>query len=203
MKVNMPHYAVFMFIGLLSWNMFATGVQSSSSVIIRQSSLVKKIYFPRQILPLSVVGGAVINYFLSLVILFPTLLFSGFEPNWNWLYLPLIIISETLLIAGFSLFFSTANVFLRDIEHMLGIVMMLWFYMTPVVYSLQMIPHKYIPLFKLNPIADIVISFQSVLYYNQQPHWKLLIWGIFISLSVLMIGWMVFSRFSKRFAEEV
>jgi ABC-2 type transport system permease protein len=86
---------------------------------------------------------------------------------------------------------------------MLGIVMMLWFYMTPVVYSLQMIPHKYIPLFKLNPIADIVISFQSVLYYNQQPHWKLLIWGIFISLSVLMIGWMVFSRFSKRFAEEV
>jgi ABC-2 type transport system permease protein len=203
MKVTMPHYALYMFIGLLAWNLFATGVQSSSSVIVRQASLVKKIYFPREILPLSVVGGSVINYILSLVILIPFLLLSGYMPTLFWLYIPVILLMEALFTSGMSLLLSSVTVYLRDIEHMLGIALMLWFYLTPVVYSTTMLSPRLAELFKLNPVADVVLSFQSALYYKEDPHWKLFLFGFVISTFVLLLGWFVFVRLNRRFAEEV
>ncbi len=203
MKVTMPHYSLFMFIGLLAWNLFATGVQSSSSVIVRQGSLVKKIYFPREILPLSVVGGSVINYLLSLVILVPFLLISGYRPTVDWLFVPLILLLETIFTVGLSLLLSSLTVYLRDIEHMLGIFLMLWFYLTPVVYSITILSPRIAQLFKLNPMSDVVLSFQSVLYYHESPHWKLFVYGFVISTAVLISGWWLFVRLNRRFAEEV
>ncbi len=203
MKVVMPHYPTFMFIGLLAWNLFASGVQSSSSVIVRQGSLVKKIYFPREILPLSVVGGSVINYAFSLVILIPFLLVSGFYPTFYWFYIPIILLMETILTVGLALLFASLTVYLRDLEHMLNIFMMLWFYFTPVVYSLSMLPGRMSVIFKFNPVADAVLAFQSVLYYNQSPHWKLFVYGCFVSIVLLLLGWSIFNRLSRRFAEEV
>lgn len=203
MKVTMPHYALFMFIGLLAWNLFATSVQSSSSVIVRQGSLVKKIYFPREILPLSVVGGSVINYLFSLVILVPFMLISGYRPTIDWLFVPLILLLETIFTVGLSLLLSSLTVYLRDIEHMLGIFLMLWFYLTPVVYSISMLSPRVSQLFKLNPMSDVVLSFQSALYYHESPHWKLFVYGFVISVVVLLFGWWLFVRLNRRFAEEV
>jgi ABC-2 type transport system permease protein len=203
MKVKIPHYPTFMFIGLLIWNMFVTGVLGSASVIVRQGSLVKKIYFPREILPLAVVGGALINYLFSLIILVPFVIFSGLRPTFEWVFIPLIILVAIVLTAGFALLFSAINVFLRDLEHMLGIFMMLWFYLTPVIYSLSMIPRSYAQIFKLNPMADVVLSLQSVIYYGQSPHWKLFLYGSIFAALIFVIGLKTFSRLSRRFAEEV
>ncbi|WP_231877887.1 ABC transporter permease [Ferroacidibacillus organovorans] len=203
MKVTMPHYALFMFIGLLAWNLFATGIQSSASVIVRQGSLVKKIYFPREILPLSVVGGSVINYLLSLVILVPFLFINGYYPTVNWLYVPLILLMEMIFTVGLALLLSSLTVYLRDIEHMLGIFLMLWFYLTPVIYSLKILSPGIAQMFKLNPMSDVVLSFQSTLYYNESPHWKLFLYGYGISVVVLIFGWWLFTRLNRRFAEEV
>lgn len=203
MKVTMTHYSLFMFIGLLAWNLFATGVQSSSNVIVRQGSLVKKIYFPREILPFSVVGGSVINYLFSLVILVPFMLISGYHPTVYWFFIPLILLLETTFTVGLALLLSSLTVYLRDIEHMLGIFLMLWFYLTPVVYSIKMLPPGLSQMFKLNPISDVVLSFQSTLYYNEIPHWKLFVYGFGISIAVLFFGWSLFIRLNRRFAEEV
>lgn len=203
LRVTVPHYAAYMFIGLLAWNAFSTGVLSSSSVVVRQGSLVKKIYFPREILPLSVVGGAVINYAFSLIILLPFLMISGFRPTVLWLFLPVIIVALTLFTTGLAMICSAINVYVRDLEHMLGIFFMLWFYLTPVVYSIDLIPKKYIFGFKLNPVGDIVLSLQAIFYYNTAPHWKLLLYCFVVSVLVLVLGWKLFTSLSKRFAEEV
>ncbi|WP_258112224.1 ABC transporter permease [Alicyclobacillus sp. SP_1] len=203
MRVTIPHYPAFMFIGLLAWNLFGMSVQSAVGVVNRQGSMVKKIYFPREILPLAIVVSSAINYIFSLAILIPFLIISGLYPSWTWLFVPLILVVECIATAGFALFFSAVNVFLRDVEHVLGIFLMAWFYVTPVVYSLKMIPHKYAEFFKINPVTDFVVSFQDALYYHDPLRWKMFLYGVVVSLVVLYLGWKVFDRLSRRFAEEV
>jgi ABC-2 type transport system permease protein len=150
-----------------------------------------------------VVGGGVVNYLLSLIIMVPMLVFSGIHPSWVWLYFPIILISETLLSIGLSLFFSALNVLFRDVEHILNIVFMLLFYLTPVVYSSNMIPKRLFEIYKLNPIADIIISFQSIFYYRESPHWKLFLYSIAFSVITIVVGNIVFQYLNRRFAEEV
>ncbi|MCY0871030.1 MAG: ABC transporter permease, partial [Firmicutes bacterium] len=184
-------------------NMFTSAVQGSCGVVVGKSSLVKKIYFPREILPFAMVGSAAINYALSLIILIPFLIFTGYFPNVYWLYVPILLAVETVVCAGFALFFAAINVYMRDTEHMLNIFMMLWFYVTPVVYSLLSVPKKLVLLFKIDPIAAVILGFQQVFYYDQAPHWKLLLYSIGSSLFILAAGWGVFVRLNRRFAEEV
>ncbi|MCY0876432.1 MAG: ABC transporter permease [Firmicutes bacterium] len=203
MRIHLTHYAVFLFIGLLGWNMFSGATLSATSVIVRQAPMVKKIYFPREILPLSVVGGALMNYLFSLVILIPFLLLSGYEPNVYWLYLPLIILIETILTSGFALLFASVNVYMRDLEHVLQIFMMLWMYLTPVVYTLSMVPQRFLPIFMLNPVTDVISSYQDIFYYEHSLDWKGFLYGTVVSVVILLIGWSVFHRLSRRFAEEV
>lgn len=203
MRVNIRHYAAFVSIGVLSWNMFATSLQSSSSVIVSKSSLVKKIYFPREILPMSVVGGALINYLLSYIILVPFILLSGIAPTPMWAAIPVIIFVNLMLTLGLSLLCAALNVYFRDLEHMLGIFLMAWFYLTPVVYSYTMVPHQLVTVFKLNPVGATTILLQDLLYYGHDIRWKLFIYAVAVSAAILGFGWGVFHKLSRGFAEEV
>ena len=105
--------------------------------------------------------------------------------------------------AGVALIVSSVNVYFRDVEHVLSIFMMMWFYITPVVYPITMVPHRLGQLFKLNPMTDLIYSFQSIFYYQQPMHWKLFVYAVVISFLVFVVGWRVFQRLSRRFAEEV
>ncbi|MCL6444350.1 MAG: ABC transporter permease [Alicyclobacillus sp.] len=203
MRIRMVHYSAFLFIGILSWNMFATSVQSSAGVVIRQSSLVKKIYFPRHILPLSVVSGGVLNFLFSCCILIPFLIVNGYRPDWQWAWLIPLTFCEAIMAAGFALLVSAVNVYLRDLEHMLSIFLMLWFYVTPIVYSPEMIPHHLLQLFKLNPVTGCIMGFQCILYFHSPLHWKIELYSSLFAIVIFLIGWVVFGHLSKRFAEEV
>lgn len=203
MRINLPHYAAFLMIGLLSWNMFASAVQSASGVIIRQASLVNKIYFPRQILPLAVVGGSMVNFVLSWTILLPFLIISGYRPHILWISIIPITVLEAVLTAGLALLFAAVTVFLRDMEHILSIVLMALFYLTPVVYPLDMVPRTYGQLIKLNPMTGYVLSLQSTLYFDEPLRWKLCVFTAISSVVIFILGWLVFDRLARRFAEEV
>lgn len=203
MRVSIKHYSAFLFIGILAWNMFASSVQGSASVIVNRSSLVKKIYFPRAILPMSVVGGALVNYLLSFAILIPFLLLSGIRPTFSWSFVPLILLFETFLALGLSLLCASLNVYFRDLEHMLGIFLMAWFYLTPVVYTYTIIPNNLLLVFKSNPMSGILIMLQDVLFYGHSVRWKLFVYTAVISILVLYLGWAVFERLNRRLAEEV
>lgn len=203
MRIRMDNYSVFLFIGLLAWNVFASTVQTSSGIILRQSSLVNKIYFPREILPLSVSGGSMLNYLFSLVVLIPYLIMKGYEPSLAWVIIPFALAFLVLLASGLAFLAASLTVYFRDLEHIIGILIQLWFYLTPIVYPLSLVPAHYRQIFKLNPVADIILSFQSIFYYRDFPHWKSFAYSGLVSLGVFLLGWYIFTRLSRRFAEEV
>lgn len=203
MRINIPHYPVFLFVGLLAWNMFASSVQSSAGVVLRQAGLVKKIYFPRHILPMAVVGGSLINLLLSYSILIPFMLINGFKPQIRWLEVPLFIAIEALMAAGISFIISGATVYLRDLEHIISIVIMAWFYVTPVLYSITMVHNPYSLLIKANPVSGCIIALQDILYFGTPLHWKVTLYSAIVAVMVFICGWGAFTRLSIRFAEEV
>lgn len=203
LRIKMADYASFLLVGLLSWNMFASAIQSSAGVVLRQAGLVKKVYFPRQLLPLAVVGSNLLNFVFSCCILLPFLVIRGHAPGVNWLWLFPLTLTEAIMAAGFSFFASAINVYLRDVEHILSIILMLWFYVTPIVYSPYMIPHRLLQLFKLNPVSGCIFGFQSVLYFQTPLHWKLELYSSIVAMWVFLSGWYVFTKMSARFAEEI
>lgn len=203
MRINIPHYAMFMFVGLLPWIFFSSSIQNSAGIVIRQGGLVKKIYFPRLVLPLSTVGAALINYLLSLLIMIPALYITDMSLSWPALYFPLILLVQTILALGFSILVSSLNVFFRDLEHMLGILLMLMFYLTPVIYPVNMIPQEYRNWFELNPMKSITEAYQRIFYYGNSPDLVSLLNVAGIAVGVLMLSIVVFQQQQKRFAEEI
>ena len=140
---------------------FSTSLQISTGSIVANKDLVKKIYFPRVVLPISVVTANLMNMIFSFAVVIPALLLSGIGINACILYLPLIMLIEYIMALGFSILFSALNVYFRDLEHLLGIILMAWFYFTPIVYSIDMIPPAYMKLFKLNPITPVILAYRK------------------------------------------
>ncbi|MFS0555796.1 ABC transporter permease [Brevibacillus sp. 179-C9.3 HS] len=203
MKMNLENYTAFLFIGLLPWFLFNQSIQSSAGVIIRNAGLVKKIYFPKEILPISVIIGGLINYLFSFIILVPLLLISNIQLSWIVLWFPVILLVTLIFSLALSLLISSLNVYFRDLEHIMGIILMAWFYMTPVIYPEDMIPNDLKTAFSYNPMKVIVQSYQDIFYYNQVPNLLgLAVVGI-ISLLIMIIGFYVFFKLSKNFAEEI
>jgi lipopolysaccharide transport system permease protein len=203
MRINIDRFYIFMFVALLPWIFFSTSVQSSSSTIISNKDLIKKIYFPRVVLPVSVVISGLMNMIFSFAIVFPALIISGIGITPAVIYLPIVMIAALIMTLGFSVLFSGLNVYFRDLEHILGIVIMAWFYFTPIVYPVEMIPESFLRLFFLNPITPIILGFRDILYYGIAPNFAMLGINMILGLILLVFAFMVFQNLQKNFAEEI
>ena len=203
MKINVDKFYMYLFIALIPWLFFATSIQSSSTCVISNKDLIKKIYFPRIIIPLSVVNSAFMNMLFSMIIVFLALIFSGIGISIYIIFLPVIMILEYLLALGLSFLFAAINVYFRDLEHILGIIVMGWFYFTPIVYTIDMVPPQYVGLFYLNPMTNITIAYRDVLYYNQMPEFGNLIAILIWSIGFIVFGYTVFQKLQKKFVEEL
>ncbi|MGK9252811.1 ABC transporter permease [Paenibacillus humicus] len=202
-RIQMDHYTTFLFVGLMTWTLLAQSLNSGSGSIIRNAGLVKKIYFPKEILPLSVVLGGIINYLFSLVILFPMVYLSGLKLGLPLLMFPIVLIGYSLFVLALTMLVSAFNVYMRDLEHIVGIIVMAWFYLTPIVFTSDMIPKDLHFVFQLNPMKIIVESFHDIFFYNKFPDLSAL--GIFyvFSIALLIISFAVFRKLSRNFAEEI
>ncbi|MEI2395812.1 ABC transporter permease [Paenibacillus phytohabitans] len=203
MRFDMPNYTIYMFIGLLPWMNFSSSILSSSSVIIRNSNLIKKIYFPHEVLPLSTVLGGIVNYLFGLIIMFIAIFISGMTISIHVLYFPVILFLLFLLMFALTLLFSSLNVYFRDLEHILGAIVMAWFYFTPVIYPSNVIPEKYQYLFNINPMKPIIDSLQDIFYYHRTPELSGLLQSFIYNVILLIVSWVIFRKLSRRFAEEV
>lgn len=203
MKMGIKNYAMFLFVALLPWTYFATSIQSSTMAIIYNNGLVKKIYFPVEVLPLSIVLGNLVNYLLSLFILVPALYFFKIHLTWAVIYFPIVLLVQTLLTLAFAVLLSSLNVYFRDLEHMLGIFLMAWFYLTPVIYPAYLVPKKYVALFYLNPLTTIIEGYRDIFYFGKAP--ALTGMGVLagISLVFLVVSMLIFNYLKKGFAEEI
>ncbi|MEW6189277.1 MAG: ABC transporter permease [Actinomycetota bacterium] len=202
-------FPVFLLCALLPWNFLSISLSLSINSIVGNGNLVKKVYFPREILPSSTVLANLINFCLELLVLFMLLTFLGSR---FFIYLPLLIaitIIQTLFTIGMCLIFSCLNVYFRDIQHLLGIILMIWFYATPIIYPFEYVlqmSHKlpWLPFaYKLNPMATFVLAYRSILYDCQPPSFFLLGYAVVVSLLTLYFGYLFFNTYEPTFAEEI
>jgi ABC-2 type transport system permease protein len=203
LKSDIPKYYIHLFVALVPWLFFSTTLTSSAASIINSKDLIKKIYFPRLIIPMSVVNGAFMNMIFTMIVVFAALIFSGIGISKYVLFLPVIMILEYLLALGLAFIVSALNVYFRDLEHILGIITMIWMYVTPILYSIDIVPKGLLPIFNLNPMTPIIAAFRSILYYKTMPDLShmgmILVW----SIGFIVVGYFIFQKLQRNFAEEL
>jgi homopolymeric O-antigen transport system permease protein len=199
------HFAIYFFAGLVIWNVFSTSAGAATGSVVGSGYLLRKVYFPRAILPLSVVLSTLVTFgFEFAVLVVVALLFVGL-PSAQLLWVPVILVVVTVLAYGAALFLSAITVFLRDVAHFIGVFLQLWFWGTPIVYSLDFVAERegLATLLKLNPMTGIVVSFRNVAVLNRPPDFGLLFYDLVVGVVVLAVGAWVFQRWQRLFAEIV
>lgn len=204
MKSGIEKYYLFLFVALVPWIFFSMCLSGGTMVVFGQQDMVKKIYFPREVLPISFTTSQFVNMLLSFLVIFLVVFIEGINIKWQaWACLPLVMIIEYILALGITFLASALTVYFRDLEHILGIVSMAWMYLTPVLYSIDMVPEEYMVIAKLNPMTPITIAYRDILYYGQVPQLSTLVNAIALGMIVLLIGKVSFSRLQRGFAEEL
>ncbi|ANE48909.1 hypothetical protein SY83_13110 [Paenibacillus swuensis] len=203
MRMDVENYSVFLFVGLLPWLNFSATVNTSTGIYIRNSNIIKKIYFPREVLPLANVLTGNINYLYGMVILIAALYISGIGLSVYALYFPLILIIQSILTFAIVLILSSLTVYFRDIEHITNILTMLWFYFTPIIYPSTLIPQKYKQIFELNPVAPIVKAYQDIFYYQKSPDFASLAICACIFTLLLFFAYYLHHKLNRRMAEMI
>ena len=205
LKSSIPNFPVFIIVALLPWNFCATSVAGAVTSITAQSNLIKKVYFPREVIPISTVIANLINYLLALpaMIAIMLLLNAHFQPV--ALLFPLIVLIQTIFLLGAALFLSCLNVFFRDTEVIMEVLLTAWFFLTPVFYRLNDIVDEQLSRLVrwLNPMASLVDFYRDIFYLGGMPGWDAIIRTLITALLVLLVGYLFFLRFSSRFGEEI
>jgi lipopolysaccharide transport system permease protein len=203
LRIQMEHYAGFVFVGLLPWTWFNSSLLEGTNSITAGGSLVTKVLFPSQILPVVKVLANLINYLLSFPILFGFLWAMGVYQGWPLFWLPVITLFHLLFIEGLVLILATINVFFRDVQHILSNLLTLCFFLTPILYPLSQVPSPFNKWVLFNPIAQITQAYQDVFFYNRNPDLRILSVFLVLSLLLLGIGMFFFERHKETFAEKV
>ena len=203
LKNQIDNYVIFLCVGLIPWTFFTTCVTQSASTIIANGGIIKKVYFPREILPISVITSATYNFLISTIIILIFLIFYGVGITTYILFYPLILIVQYLLMLGISFIISSITVYFRDIEHIIGVIIMALFYGTPIVYSMESIPENFRWILNLNPMAHIIEAYRSIFYYQRMPDFSALGILFAITIAICIIGYLIFNKLQKGFAEEL
>ena len=173
MRMGIDKFYLFLFVALVPWLFFSTCLSMGTTVIFSQQDMVKKIYFPREVLPLAFTISQFVNMLLSFLVIFAVILCSGIQLSLPaLLFLPLVMLIEFVLALGVTYLVSALNVYFRDLEHILGILSMAWMYLTPILYPIEMVPEQFTQLFYLNPMTSITIAYRDILYFGRMPDRK-------------------------------
>jgi ABC-2 type transport system permease protein len=229
---HQPNFAIWLFAGLLVWNLFNGSSMGATGVVVGKAGIVKKVAFPRELLALSVVGVNLVLYFIQVVVLILALLVFGIKPDFTFVaVLPLALLALLAFTSALSVFLSAVNVYLRDTQHLTEVLLMAWFWGTSIVYTYGTIflsgHAKAHPVLKwlqyvylLNPITPIVMTFQRAIYgrtkysyqktvYHVLPTWSVGVYAammgivLVVSLGLFLLALIVFGRLEGNFAEEL
>jgi ABC-2 type transport system permease protein len=203
------NYPLMIFVGLVPWTCFSATLNQSTMAIIGNGNLIKKIYFPRLILPLSMTLTNFINMLLTGIIVFAAVLILQAPITWSYALLPVVYLALFLLTFAFSVLLAALTVYFRDLEHILSILTMIWFYLTPIIYSIDTIEtNKYmndvlLTIYKMNPLFGIIDSFRKIMIEGKLPSPLYLGYVFAFAIILLLIALAVFDKCQKRFAEEI
>jgi ABC-2 type transport system permease protein len=228
-KNGIPNFVIFLFAGLLLWNLFQIGVLTGTGSVVGNAGLVKKVSFPREILPLASIGSAIVYFFFQTIVMVLFLVIFRWTPDFAYLPLLLVaLVAGILVAAAFSIFFSAVNVHLRDTQHLVEVLLTVWFWACPIVYSFQMTIAKHLGprhldfLYFLNPLTPLILTFQRTIYAKVvvrntvthqlnavlPPHgmgwYAALDFGVLaVSVVMVLVALVVFGRLEGNFAEDL
>jgi len=201
-RFGVEKYYLYLFIGQVPWIFFSTCISSGAGIIQTEKNLIVKIHFPREVIPIYFVTSSFINMLFCFAIVIIISLFSGVTFNFTaYLCLPVIMLVLFMLALGGCLITSAITVYFRDLQHIMGIIVMAWFFLTPIIFPINVVPAEYIQIFQNNPMTPIIIAFRDVLYFGQVPQLSTLLHAYLIGIFILILGFIVFGRLKRRFAE--
>lgn len=196
-------YPIFAYSALLPWTFFSTAVTFGSLSVVNNSGLVTKVYFPREILPLSAIGAAFFDFIMASIVIIPLFVIFKIMPTILIVYLFVLIPSLLIFTAGVVMFLSAINVLFRDVKFVIPLLLQVWFYLTPIIYSQNQIPEKYQIYFLLNPLTSQIESFRKILVLNEAPNLIHLSYSILFSLVIFIAGYSFFRIREKVFADVI
>lgn len=196
-------YSIYLCAGLITWQFFAEVINRSQTIFIEQASLLKKVSFPRSILPVFVFLSSSINFGILLLIFLGFLAVAGKWPGWSVLALIPLLILQQGLAAGLGVFLGTLNVFFRDVGHIMGIILQFWFWLTPIVYPVQAVPDRLQWLLTMNPMFAVVKGYQDIFLYGFWPQWGDLYPIAILSFVFLAAGYWTFVSLDKEMVDEL
>lgn len=205
MGASVDNYLVYLVTGIIPWNFFLITVSQGITTIKSNAGIIKKVYFPREILPISVVASGLVNFFISCVIILVFCLLFQVGISWHIILLPFIAIIETILALGIVLALSAINVYIQDTEYIISFVLNMLFYGTPIIYELSRFSDAGLlyKLVSLNPMTQIINGYRDIFLYHVMPNISNLLIVASLSIVVLIIGYAIFRKLEVGFAEEL
>lgn len=226
---GIPEFVIFFASGLLVWNLFTNGLTSATSSVVANAGIVKKVYFPREILPLAAIGAAIVHYLLQTLVLVVMLVAFQHNVDWSLIWLlPIALFTLLVFVSALGILLSAVNVYARDMQHLLELILLAWFWLTPVVYAYKVLPTEGFAgivanLIRANPMAAIILPFQRVIYNHvtveattgnhdiiqilpdQDTLWYLKNLGLTLAFSgvLIFVAMRIFDRAQGNFAEEL
>ena len=196
-------YHIYICVALIPWTYFTTTISQAAFTIIGNGDIIKKVYFPREILPISVVTSGAVNFLISTIIILAFVLGAGLGLTKYIILYPFVLLIQYILLLGISFIVSSITVYFRDLEHIIGVVLMAAFYATPIVYRLSDLPANLQVIMQLNPMTHLINAYRDIFYYHQMPDMRMLLILLGISVVLTIIGYFIFKKLQKGFAEEL
>ncbi len=209
MKARLPGvdstfaYSIYLCSGVLTWGLFAEIAGRAQNIFLEHANLLKKLSFPRLCLPTVVVLNALINFTIIFGLFSVFLFISGNFPGWAFLALIPLLGVQIAFAIGLGITLGVLNVFFRDVGHLFGVVMQFWFWLTPIVYSVTILPDSLRPFMALNPMANLMTAYQSVLVNGQWPEWRSLWLVGLLAVFFCLTGLRLFRNHSGEMVDEL
>jgi lipopolysaccharide transport system permease protein len=194
-------YVVFSYTALVPWLLFANSLPDMASSLVDNMQLITKVSFPREVLVIAALLARFVDFLVSASLVLVLIVIYGvpiFIPG--WLFLPIIIAVQLALALGLGLAFAAVNVFYRDIKPLLTLVLQLWFYASPIIYPVELVPVRLQPFYYLNPMAGILEAYRAVLLHQRLPGFSLAIAAL-VAIGLLVSGYWAFKRVEFEFAD--
>jgi ABC-type polysaccharide/polyol phosphate export permease len=196
-------YPLFVLVGLVPWLFFSGALASGTDAVVNASSLVTKVYFPREVLPTAAVLTKLVDLFFGLVVLTMLMAYYGRLPETTSYWLPLLFSMHVIFTLGLTFPLSALNLYFHDVRFLVGVALTLWFYLTPVIYPADFVPDKYEIIFDLNPNAVFIDAYRRTMLQGQDPDVSKVLLGLLVSVVTLLIGYYLFKKMEKGFADSI
>ena len=199
------NYLIYLITGLIPWTFFLTTVSAGTTSIKSNAGIIKKVYFPREILLISQVLSGLVNFFISCVIIIAFCLAFGLGVTKYIIMLPVIALIQAILILGIIFILGSVNVYIQDLEYIIGFILNMGMYATPIIYDVKLLENAGIlkTLVSINPLTILVTSYRDIFMYHQWPDFMPLFCVFLFGVALLIIGYFIFKKLEKGFAEEL